>query len=51
MYVIVDIQGQQFKVEAGKKLFVHRLAADQGVAVEFRRRRGTGRTQTDEKPA
>ena len=35
MYVIVDIQGQQFKVEAGKKLFVHRLAADQGAAVEF----------------
>ena len=35
MYVIVEIQGQQFKVESGKKLFVHRLAADQGAAVEF----------------
>ncbi|MCH5328197.1 MAG: 50S ribosomal protein L21 [Coprobacter sp.] len=35
MYVIVEIQGQQFKVESGKKLFVHRLAAEQGAAVEF----------------
>ncbi|NCB70132.1 MAG: 50S ribosomal protein L21, partial [Bacteroidia bacterium] len=24
MYAIVEILGQQFKVEAGKKLFVHR---------------------------
>ncbi|MBQ5742311.1 MAG: bL21 family ribosomal protein, partial [Bacteroidaceae bacterium] len=23
MYAIVEINGQQFKVEAGKKLFVH----------------------------
>ncbi|MBR2162027.1 MAG: bL21 family ribosomal protein, partial [Bacteroidaceae bacterium] len=23
MYAIVEIQGQQFKAEAGKKLFVH----------------------------
>ena len=30
MYAIVDIQGQQFKAEAGKKLYVHRLAAEQG---------------------
>jgi len=28
MYAIVDIQGQQFKVEKGQKLFVHRVAAD-----------------------
>ena len=35
MYVIVEIQGQQFKAEAGKKLFVHRLAAERGAAVEF----------------
>ena len=35
MYVIVEIQGQQFKAESGKKLFVHRLPADQGAAVEF----------------
>lgn len=35
MYVIVDIQGQQFKVEQDQKLFVHRLNADQGSEVEF----------------
>lgn len=35
MYVIVEIQGQQFKAEAGKKLFVHRLEAECGAAVEF----------------
>ncbi|MDR1653673.1 MAG: bL21 family ribosomal protein, partial [Prevotellaceae bacterium] len=25
MYAIVEIQGQQFKVEADRKLYVHRL--------------------------
>ena len=35
MYVIVDIQGQQFKVEKDQKLFVHRINADQGATVEF----------------
>lgn len=35
MYVIVDIQGQQFKVEQDQKLFVHRINADQGSEVEF----------------
>ncbi len=35
MYAIVDIAGQQFKVEAGKKIFVHRLAADVGASVDF----------------
>lgn len=37
MYAIVDIQGQQFKAEAGKKLFVHFLGEEkkQGDAVEF----------------
>lgn len=35
MYAIVDIAGQQFKVEKGKKLFVHRLAADEGSSLEF----------------
>lgn len=36
MYVIVDIQGQQFKVEEGQKLFVHRINdAEQGSTVEF----------------
>ena len=35
MYAIVDIAGQQFKVEAGKEIFVNRLAAEKGAAVEF----------------
>ena len=35
MYVIVDIQGQQFKVEQDQKLFVHRINADQGAEVEY----------------
>ncbi|GBU07480.1 50S ribosomal protein L21 [Bacteroidales bacterium] len=35
MYVIVDIQGQQFKVEKDQKLFVHRINADRGAEVEF----------------
>jgi large subunit ribosomal protein L21 len=35
MYVIVNIQGQQFKVEKDQKLFVHRINADQGAKVEF----------------
>jgi large subunit ribosomal protein L21 len=28
MYAIVEIAGQQFKVENGKKIFVHRLDFD-----------------------
>jgi len=35
MYAIVEIAGQQFKVEKDKKLFVHRLTADEGEALEF----------------
>lgn len=35
MYVIVDIQGQQFKVQKDQKLFVHRINADEGSQVEF----------------
>lgn len=37
MYAIVDIQGQQFKAEAGKKLYVHYLGDEkkEGDAVEF----------------
>lgn len=36
MYAIVEILGQQFKVEAGKKLFVHRMEeAERGSQVEF----------------
>jgi len=35
MYVIVEIQGQQFKAEAGRRLFVHRVEAERGASVEF----------------
>ena len=35
MYAIVDVASQQFKVEAGKQIFVNRLAAEVGSAVEF----------------
>jgi large subunit ribosomal protein L21 len=35
MYVIVDIQGQQMKVEKDQKLFVHRINAESGSEVEF----------------
>ena len=36
MYAIVEINGQQFKVEEGKKLFVnHMPAAEGGQTVEF----------------
>jgi len=35
MYAIVEIAGQQFKVEEGKKIFVHRLKAENGKTVEF----------------
>ncbi len=38
MYAIVEINGQQFKAEAGKKLFVHHLqGAEAGATVEFDR--------------
>jgi len=35
MYAIVDIAGQQFKVEAGNEIFVNRLPQANGEAVEF----------------
>ena len=35
MYAIVDIAGQQFKVEAGKKIYVHRLKEEAGASVSF----------------
>ena len=36
MYAIVEINGQQFKVEEGKKLFIKRLKdAEAGKTVEF----------------
>lgn len=36
MYAIVEINGQQFKAEAGKKLFVHHIQnTENGATVEF----------------
>ena len=36
MYAIVEINGQQFKAEQGKKLFVNRIQdAEEGKTVEF----------------
>ena len=36
MYAIVEIQGQQFKAEQGKKLFVHHIKdVEAGKTVEF----------------
>ncbi|TFH27427.1 MAG: 50S ribosomal protein L21 [Bacteroidia bacterium] len=37
MYAIVDIAGQQFKVEKDQKLFVHRLEGDEGKKISFDR--------------
>jgi len=35
MYAIVEIAGQQFKVEEGKKIFVHRLEFEEGNDIQF----------------
>jgi large subunit ribosomal protein L21 len=35
MYAIVDIAGQQFKVEKDKEIFVHRLEGEEGDKVNF----------------
>ena len=36
MYVIAEIQGQQFKVEEGKKLYVHHIQnVEEGATVEI----------------
>ena len=35
MYAIVEIAGQQFKVERGTKVYVHRLEASEGAKIEF----------------
>jgi large subunit ribosomal protein L21 len=38
MYVIIEIKGQQFKVEEGKKLFVHHIKnVESGATIEFDR--------------
>jgi large subunit ribosomal protein L21 len=35
MYVIVEIAGQQFKAEKGRKLYVHRLQGDVESSISF----------------
>ena len=35
MYAIVEIAGQQFKVEKDNKIFVNRLKAEQGASLSF----------------
>lgn len=35
MYVVVDIAGQQFKVEQGQEVFVNRLEGNEGENVTF----------------
>ena len=35
MYAIVDIAGQQFKVEKDNEIFVHRLEGNEGDNVDF----------------
>lgn len=37
MYAIVEIAGQQFKVQKDQKVYVHRLQAEEGSTVEFDR--------------
>ncbi len=35
MYAIVNIAGQQFKIEQGQEIFVHRLEGEEGTHIEF----------------
>lgn len=35
MYAIVEIAGQQFKVQKDQKLYVHRLKAEAGSKIDF----------------
>lgn len=37
MYAIVEIAGQQFKVSKDQKVYVHRLANEEGANVSFHR--------------
>lgn len=37
MYAIVEIAGQQFKVEKDRKVYVHRLEEKEGADIEFDR--------------
>ena len=34
-HINIECRGQQFKVEKGKKIFVHRLAAEVGASLDF----------------
>jgi large subunit ribosomal protein L21 len=35
MFAIVNIKGQQFKVESGQEIFVNNLGLEQGASVDF----------------
>ena len=35
MYAIVEIAGQQFKVEKDQQIFVHRLQGEEGASLDF----------------
>ena len=35
MYAIVEIAGQQFKVEKNQEIFVHRLDGEEGASLDF----------------
>ncbi len=35
MYAIVEIAGQQFKVEKDQQIFVHRLDGEEGASLDF----------------
>ncbi len=35
MYAIVEIEGQQFKVEKEAKMYIHRMEAEEGAIVTF----------------
>lgn len=37
MYAIVEIAGQQFKIEQGRKVYVHRLEAEEGSQIKLDR--------------
>lgn len=37
MYAIVEIGAQQYKVEEGRKIFVHKMSLEEGAKVEFDR--------------
>ncbi len=37
MYAIVEIAGQQFKVQKDQRVYVHRLEAEEGAKVDFDR--------------